>query len=242
MSDKNDSDLKNKLPDSVSGLNGSVSPEDLEKINTKYDTKIDTKTNGYHPWDKQFDTEVTPEPTVANEEQEQQPTSRVAKKQKKRGVKTLVMALFAVLVILMFIPVFNWISDSKANSQPNTSKVAKKSSKSDSSSKKKSADKKKEADKKKAEEEAAAKKKADEEKAAADANNESQANQQQESNTQQQSTAANTQAADTYYTVKNGDNPFRIAYNHNLTTDQLYAINGLAPGTVLQPGMRLRVK
>ena len=45
-----------------------------------------------------------------------------------------------------------------------------------------------------------------------------------------------------YYTVQPHDNAYRIALNHGLTTAQLYQLNGLSAGTVLRPGMQLRVK
>ncbi|GKQ42737.1 hypothetical protein RD055328_06600 [Companilactobacillus sp. RD055328] len=240
MTEKNDSDLKKKmpdLPDSVVGLNGSVLPEDLEKLNLTEENK---------PWNKQFEDDL-------NEEGK---PSRVAKNKKKRGVRTLVVALFAALVLLMLAPVINWVVD--ANFHPNNNGngnneiVANagnksKSDKSDSkkSSKKKTSKKSKstkkdssdEATKKAAEQKAAqeaAEKKAAEEKAAQEAADQKAAD----------DAAAAKQAADDsgYYTVVQGDNPFRIAYNHNLSTEELYALNGLQPGTVLTPGMRLRVK
>lgn len=54
------------------------------------------------------------------------------------------------------------------------------------------------------------------------------------------STDSNSSNSASYYTVKAGDNWFRIAYNNNLTTAQLKSLNGNV-GT-LTPGTTLRVK
>ncbi|MBA1435078.1 LysM peptidoglycan-binding domain-containing protein [Bombilactobacillus bombi] len=72
----------------------------------------------------------------------------------------------------------------------------------------------------------------DSQKQAADANNNAAANTNQ---TQQQDSGE-------YYTVQPKDNAYRIALNHGMTTAQLYQLNGISTGTVLHPGMRLKVK
>ncbi|MGR3741850.1 LysM peptidoglycan-binding domain-containing protein [Companilactobacillus sp. DQM5] len=251
MTEKNDSNLNDQLPDSVSGLNGSVSKEDLEKINTTISNQGPLV--GDKPWNKQFEDDLD----------EQGKPSRVAKNKKKRGVKNLVIVLFAALIILMFIPVFNWVMsgrNSNPNNQTTSTQVAKNTDTSSSNKEKKtkkSSDKKKTSSSKKSN----TKKESND---SSDNNNTSDANSNGESannaNNSAASTTQNDQAANAvqqnqnqsanstsqadsgYYTVAAGDNPFRIAYNHNMTTDELYALNGLQPGTVLQPGMRIKVK
>ncbi|UQS83720.1 LysM peptidoglycan-binding domain-containing protein [Bombilactobacillus thymidiniphilus] len=59
--------------------------------------------------------------------------------------------------------------------------------------------------------------------------------------TAQQAPDSNTSQAD-YYVVKPHDNAYRIALNHGLTTEQLYQLNGLSRGTILRPGMQLKVQ
>jgi LysM repeat protein len=58
-----------------------------------------------------------------------------------------------------------------------------------------------------------------------------------------QAPAAKTKTADTakYYTVKKGENLFRIALNHGLTEAQLLSLNGLNAGVVIHPGQKLKV-
>lgn len=46
---------------------------------------------------------------------------------------------------------------------------------------------------------------------------------------------------ETTYTVKPGDNLYRIALNHNLTTEQLKAMNGIS-GNDIRVGQKLKVK
>lgn len=249
MTEKNDSEIKKDmpdLPDSVVGLNGSVLPEDIENLNLEDESK---------PWNKQFEDDLDDSGN----------RSRVAKNKKKRGIKTLVFALFAALILLMCAPVVNWAmhSNSNPNSNGNGKIVANTdSNKSKNSDKKKS--EKKDKKKKESEEKDSTEKESDstettsdqtDQQAAADAQAKADAEAKQKAAEQaaadakakkaaEEAEAAKKSSADStgYYTVGAGDNPFRIAYNHNMTTDELYSLNGLQPGSVLKPGMRLRVK
>ncbi|PMD70319.1 LysM peptidoglycan-binding domain-containing protein [Companilactobacillus nuruki] len=74
------------------------------------------------------------------------------------------------------------------------------------------------------------------------ASNNTQQTDQQASNgaTDNSSNSTDNSSSESYYTVKAGDNWFRIAYNNNLTTAQLKSLNGNV-GT-LTPGTTLRVK
>jgi LysM domain. len=54
------------------------------------------------------------------------------------------------------------------------------------------------------------------------------------------SSNSDSSSATSYYTVKAGDNWFRIALNNNLTTAQLKNLNGGVSS--LTPGTQLRVK
>lgn len=258
---------KNKLPDSVSGLDGSVSNEDLEKLNANKATEEKSK----NPWDKEFDDNLN---------DEGQP-SRVAKNKKRRGIKALVFGLFAALILIMFAPVMKWAIAS--NSEPNANNGNDQQVvTNDNKEKNTNAAKKKKAEQKaklaKQKKEAAAKKaqlkekkqikeqelqnqkqKAAEEKLKADKQKEaaaakakqdqqnSQSQQNQQSQKAQQDQSSQTQnnqnsSGSGYYTVSAGENAYRIALNHNMTTEELYQLNGLQSGSTITPGMQLRVK
>lgn len=260
---------KNKLPDSVSGLDGSVSNEDLEKLNANQATEGKSE----NPWDKEFDDNLN---------DEGQP-SRVAKNKKRRGIKALVFGLFAALILIMFAPVMRWAIAS--NSQPNANNGSDQQvvtndnkEKNTNAAKKKANQKVKLAKQKKAaaakkaklkekkqikeqelqnqkQKAAEAKLKADKQKeeAAAKAKQNQQNSQSQQSSQNQQnqkvqqdqsSQAQNNQNASGsgYYTVSAGENAYRIALNHNMTTEELYQLNGLQSGSTITPGMQLRVK
>lgn len=250
---------KNKLPDSVFGLDGSVSNEDLEKISASKET---TESKSKNPWDKEFDDNLN---------DEGQP-SRVAKNKKKRGVKTLVFGLFTALILLMFAPVIHWALESNAepNANAGNNQVVSNDAKKVSDEKKaKQAKLKKEEAAKKAKlkeqkqaqlekkqeqerQKAVEKLKADKQKAAQAAQEkEAQQNNQiqQRNNQNQQQTTQNEQkqgdqqsSSAGYYTVSAGENAYRIALNHNMTTEELYQLNGLQSGATITPGMQLRVK
>lgn len=174
--------------------------------------------------------------------------SRVRQKKSQHSNKLLVWSLFIILLVVMFLPIIGqkFSANHDKSSIDSVNQVA-------VSSKTKKASKPK-AKKQKAKKVVS---KLDEQKKPAEANqvtkpdeNQAQAQQQQsqvseQNNQQQQRPAAasqNQQDAGQYYVVQARDNAYRIALNHGLTTAQLYQLNGISSGTVLRPGMQLRVK
>jgi outer membrane biosynthesis protein TonB len=174
--------------------------------------------------------------------------SRVRQKKSQHSNKLLVWSLFIILLVVMFLPIIGqkFSANHDKSSIDSVNQVA-------VSSKTKKAFKPK-AKKQKAKKVVS---KLDEQKKPAEANqvtkpdeNQAQAQQQQsqvseQNNQQQQQPAAasqNQQDAGQYYVVQARDNAYRIALNHGLTTAQLYQLHGISSGTVLRPGMQLRVK
>ncbi len=62
------------------------------------------------------------------------------------------------------------------------------------------------------------------------------------SRSQQVAVSSSSSVAATTYTIKSGDNLYRIAANNHLTLAKLKQLNGLTEKSMLQPGQTLRLK
>ncbi len=189
--------------------------------------------------------------------------SRVRQKKNRHGNKLLVWSLFIILLIVMFLPIIgqkltsnhNKSAIDSVNQETVSTKPKKTVTKHKTKSKKKQKAKKvvSKMDQSQKTEQAASQPADQENNNDSTAANQPQANANAEAAQPSQPAAANNNEANTaaqnaaaasgqYYTVQPHDNAYRIALNHGLTTAQLYQLNGMAAGTVLRPGMQLRVK
>ena len=189
--------------------------------------------------------------------------SRVRQKKNRHGNKLLVWSLFIILLIVMFLPIIgqkltsnhNKSAIDSVNQETVSTKPKKTVTKHKTKSKKKQKAKKvvSKMDQSQKTEQAASQPADQENNNDSTAANQPQANANAEAAQPSQPAAANNNEANNaaqnaaaassqYYTVQPHDNAYRIALNHGLTTAQLYQLNGLSAGTVLRPGMQLRVK
>lgn len=188
--------------------------------------------------------------------------SRVRQKKNRHGNKLLVWSLFIILLIVMFLPIIgqkltsnhNKSAIDSVNQETVSTKPKKTVTKHKTKSKKKQKAKKvvSKMDQSQKTEQAASQPADQENNNDSTAANQPQANANAEAaqpsqpaanNNEANNAAQNAAAASSqYYTVQPHDNAYRIALNHGLTTAQLYQLNGMAAGTVLRPGMQLRVK
>lgn len=189
--------------------------------------------------------------------------SRVRQKKNRHGNKLLVWSLFIILLIVMFLPIIgqkltsnhNKSAIDSVNQETVSTKPKKTVTKHKTKSKKKQKAKKvvSKMDQSQKTEQAASQPADQENNNDSTAANQPQANANAEAAQPNQPAAANNNEANTaaqnaaaasgqYYTVQPHDNAYRIALNHGLTTAQLYQLNGMSAGTVLRPGMQLRVK
>lgn len=188
--------------------------------------------------------------------------SRVRQKKNRHGNKLLVWSLFIILLIVMFLPIIgqkltsnhNKSAIDSVNQETVSTKPKKTVTKHKTKSKKKQKAKKvvSKMDQSPKTEQAASQPADQETNNDSTAANQSQANANAEAaqpsqpaanNNEANNAAQNSAAASSqYYTVQPHDNAYRIALNHGLTTAQLYQLNGMSAGTVLRPGMQLRVK
>ncbi len=188
--------------------------------------------------------------------------SRVRQKKNRHGNKLLVWSLFIILLIVMFLPIIgqkltsnhNKSAIDSVNQETVSTKPKKTVTKHKTKSKKKQKAKKvvSKMDQSQKTEQAASQPADQETNNDSTAANQSQANANAEAaqpsqpaanNNEANNAAQNSAAASSqYYTVQPHDNAYRIALNHGLTTAQLYQLNGMSAGTVLRPGMQLRVK
>lgn len=188
--------------------------------------------------------------------------SRVRQKKNRHGNKLLVWSLFIILLIVMFLPIIgqkltsnhNKSAIDSVNQETVSTKPKKTVTKHKTKSKKKQKAKKvvSKMDQSQKTEQAASQPADQETNNDSTAANQPQANANAEAaqpsqpatnNNEANNAAQNAaEASSQYYTVQPHDNAYRIALNHGLTTAQLYQLNGMSAGTVLRPGMQLRVK
>lgn len=188
--------------------------------------------------------------------------SRVRQKKNRHGNKLLVWSLFIILLIVMFLPIIgqkltsnhNKSAIDSVNQETVSTKPKKTVTKHKTKSKKKQKAKKvvSKMDQSQKTEQAASQPADQETNNDSTAANQPQANANAEAAQPSQPAANNNEAnnaaqnaasaSSQYYTVQPHDNAYRIALNHGLTTAQLYQLNGMSAGTVLRPGMQLRVK
>ncbi|MCH4057391.1 LysM peptidoglycan-binding domain-containing protein [Lapidilactobacillus gannanensis] len=180
------------------------------------------------PWENTFD----------SDRDENGKLSRVATKKKERNNIVFVSILVVILLAVIGSTIWMWVAAQNDNKSPqivvSSSSRVKSSVKSQKSETKKSSTKSSSS----VSEEASS----------------SSVSSTEESSTEQSasepvtesssSTAASSSTAETgsTYTVKSGDNLYRIAVNNGLTLDQLLSLNGLTSSSAIAPGQQLRIK
>ncbi|WP_338216069.1 SAG1386/EF1546 family surface-associated protein [Lacticaseibacillus salsurivasis] len=190
-------------------------------MNKKTDQKSPQADDANQPWNKQFEDDRDDEGNL----------SRVATRRKSHGTKVLQYVLWVLIALFVIVPVtYNAIA-SNANNNGGSDKIAvesKKSSSSKKSSKKQSSSKSSKSSKASSSSSGEATSSESSSSAASSSSVASSSS----------SVASSSSSAPEYYTVKSGDNAYRIALNHGITLSQFYAWNGQA----LHPGQSVRVK
>lgn len=183
------------------------------------------------PWAKQFDDDRDASGNL----------SRVATRHKKRGNSTLTWIVWIALAIIIIVPVaYNaWASNRPANNDYTSSKITvntskQKASKAKAKSKSVAASEAAASSKATASSKAAAKKSATSTSSSTPARSSSQAS-------SSASSSAKSSAATNTYTVKAGDNLYRIAVNHGMSLAEIESLNGLSSSTI-SVGQTLKVK
>ncbi|MFT8410076.1 MAG: LysM domain-containing protein [Schleiferilactobacillus perolens] len=233
---------------------------DDDKPNKTSSTTTDKRVDGDgdQPWQKKF----------MDDRDDNGNLSRVASRHRDKNMTSFAVILAVILGLLMVSPMAYWaIKSHNSNESVNANKItmasSEKASKAAASSSEAAAAASSRAAKKKAEERAQSrseeKKKETSSSTSQSSSQEpaqsssapaasssqqaaasSSAPQQQQSSAQQQSSSTQV-AAGGSYTVKAGDNPYRIAVNHGMTLQELYALNPTAQNGII-PGMVLKVK
>lgn len=221
-------------------------------------SKKDSRSDEEKLWSKNFEDDTT-----------DQPYSRVAKKKAEKGAFPVTRTILIVGILVVMVPILTYLllekrehaafqnpadaSNTQLVSNKNEERVeasAKAKAEEEKAKEKAEAEKKAkeqtEAEKQakeQAEAEQQAKEKAEaEQQAKEQAEAEKQAKEQAEAEKRAKEKAAQQEVSEeTTYTVKPGDNLYRIALNHNLTTEQLKAMNGIS-GNDIRVGQKLKVK
>lgn len=187
-------------------------------MNKKTDQKSPQADDANQPWNKQFEDDRDDEGNL----------SRVATRRKSHGTKVLQYVLWVLIALFVIVPVtYNAIA-SNASNNGGSDKIAvesKKSSSSKKSSKKQSSSKSSKSSKASSSSEASSSESSSSVASSSAVSSSS-------------SVASSSSSAAEYYTVKSGDNAYRIALNHGISLSQFYAWNGQA----LHPGQSVRVK
>ena len=183
------------------------------------------------PWETLFD----------DDRDDQGNLSRVATRKKRQGSSKLTWILAILLILAVLAPIIYYkVMDNQGSSGGNLSndKVVIQSAKKTSHSAKSSKTSK---TSKTSAKEASSSQQATSAQASSQVSQAPSASQNQE---QASASAAPSQAstAGNSYTVKSGDNLYRIAVNHNMTLDELLQLNGLSANSGITPGTVLKVK
>ena len=195
-------------------------------MNKKTDHKQPDDADKSQPWNKQFEDDRDDEGNL----------SRVATRKKSRGTRVLQYVLWGLIALFIIVPVaYNAISSNSSNNNSNdkiaVSSSSKKSSSSTSSKKKKH----RASSSKSSSQSSSSTQPASSSSTASSSTSASSSS----SVASSSSASSSSSTAAGYYTVKQGDNAYRIAVNHGISLSQFYQWNG--QGT-LTPGKSVRIK
>lgn len=196
----------------------------------------DDNTDNVQPWAKQFD----------DDRDDSGNLSRVATRKKKRGNSIVIWVIWIALALIIIVPVtwYAWVSNQPSSggdysSSKITVNTSKKKATSKSASKASSSKAKTNSSSSKTSQATSSVKKREATSSSAAVSSSSVATSQASSSS---TAASSSSTAETTYTVKAGDNLYRIAVNHGLTLDELLQLNGLSSGSTISAGETLRVK
>lgn len=202
----------------------------MPKRSTNKDNAKKTQGNGEEPWNKQFE----------DDRDESGSFSRVQKRKQTRGNKLLTTSFVVLLVFLFMVPVlWSAVNKKMENSATTPTKISV-ASKSSSSSKELAS----ESTSSKQESSASSKEESSKQESSSSAQSESVASSTSshaESSSSVASSSSSSAATGTY-TVKAGDNLYRIAKNHGMSTEELVQLNGMTTTSTVVPGQVLKVK
>jgi LysM repeat protein len=180
------------------------------------------------PWNKQFEDDRDDDGNL----------SRVATRKKKRGGSILAIVVWVALALVIIIPV-TWqaLRNNSANSSnyPNdkiTVTSTSKKAKSHSSSQKSESSKKSSS---------STSSKSSSTSSSSVSSSTPASSSSVSSSSSSVSSSSSSSAATGTYTVKAGDNLYRIAVNHGMTLSELLQLNGLSSGASISAGQTLKV-
>lgn len=203
-----------------------------KRVSSQEPTK--NKTNQDKPWDKSFEDDRDDNGNI----------SRIERRKHTRGNTVLTWVLIGAFVLICFIPVVWHAVDARmANKGESNTRITvtndkKSSAKDDEVSFKssKSSAKKKKSTSSASVQSSQAPASSSSVRASSSSRVVSSSSSRASSSSQSSTTAAGS------YTVKSGDNLYRIAVNHGMTLSEIQALNGMGSSTSITPGQSLKVK
>ncbi|WP_125703289.1 LysM peptidoglycan-binding domain-containing protein [Lacticaseibacillus daqingensis] len=193
----------------------------------KNDQEETTSNDPTKPWEKQFEDERDDDGNL----------SRLATRKKHHGTTVLTYVLWTLIALFVLVPVSLYaISSNSGKSGNDSTHIAVESEKSSSSKTKQSSSK---SSSKSSSSQSSETSSTSESTASSTESSASQVS--ETSSSEPAATSSSTSSAETgaqYYTVKAGDNAYRIALNNGISLSQFYAWNGQS----LHPGRSVRVK
>lgn len=193
-------------------------------------------------WSRKFD---------SDDDLESDNQSRIARKKAKEGISRIVISLFIFLALLIILPVatYLWYMNSGSQAEelkPDEEKITiTQNSSTESNSEKNSSSSSSEKDTESSEESSVAEQpvESEPEESVADVPAQTAPEEAEEPVESVQEDEPETAPEETggTYTVKAGDNLYRIALNHGMTTEELKALNGIS-GDEVSVGTVLKVK
>jgi LysM repeat protein len=193
------------------------------KTNRSEKVAKEQTTKEKQPWNQQFEDDRDDDGNF----------SRIERRKHSRGNTVLTVVLVVTLLLLCLAPiVWQAVSKRMANSAESTTRISvaapseskKSSSESEQSSVKSSSSSKKSPS------------------SSSSRASSSSVSTSSSSSASSSSSSSSSSSASGSYTVKSGDNLYRIAVNHGMTLAEIQALNGMGSSTSVTPGQTLKVK
>jgi LysM repeat protein len=183
------------------------------------------------PWNNQFEDDLDDNGSF----------SRVKKRKQTRGNKILTTSLIVLLVLVLMVPiVWQAVNQKMKNSATTATRISvtsKSSSVKDisSSSEKSSSSSKKESS-------SSSSSSTNDDTSSVSSSSKAESKSSSSASSSASSSSSSSTTATGSYTVKAGDNLYRIAVNHGMTLSQIQALNGMGSSVTVTPGQVLKVK
>lgn len=199
-------------------------------MNKKTDHKQPDDADKSQPWNKQFEDDRDDEGNL----------SRVATRKKSHGTRVLQYVLWVLIALFIIVPVaYNAIASNSSNNNGNDKITVASSKKSSSSTSSKKRKKHSSSSSKSSSSTSSSSQAASSSSQAASSSTPASSSSSVASSSSSSAASSSSSSAAGYYTVKQGDNAYRIAVNHGISLSQFYQWNG--QGT-LTPGKSVRIK